>query len=156
MEGGQIPACLPLIHRWTWCKIGMAIRRFVKQNGLFLNAFKRYHCTIHQSCLDTTVLISIALIQENLFAVVSMDQRTYMRMTQMVARLNNILSQRLARRRIWQARSGWLHWLLRFLFLTYDAQSQHFLMGVPELTKVVLVGSSSKRSCNWFTGYSYG
>jgi len=75
-NGRRADSCLPssdsqmnLVQNWNGNK------KICQTERLVLNAFKRYHCTIHQSCLDTTVLISIALIQENLFAVVSMDQR---------------------------------------------------------------------------------
>jgi hypothetical protein len=52
-----------------------------------------------------------------------------MRMTQMVARLNNIISQRFTRRKIWHARSGLVALVAALVFLTYDAQSQNFVNG---------------------------
>jgi hypothetical protein len=40
-----------------------------------LNVYEGYRRTIHQSCLHTTALISIASLKENYFAVVSLDER---------------------------------------------------------------------------------
>jgi hypothetical protein len=75
-NGRQTVSCLPssdlqmeLKQNWNCNKKVYQTERQV------FNVNKRYHSTIHQSCLDTTALISVALMKENLFAVVSLDQR---------------------------------------------------------------------------------